>query len=425
MVNPKRIVINSLGETEMDPLKAHHKVKTWLSKVKSQDGDINYLHYADKMSSEASRQIIRLIFDLMEGRNLAKGSPKGARQMTTISSYLTRLPLTIERLEAFCKRTLFQLTEDDVFKFFGSMRDGTLKTGQGLPYKDVQSYVKIFCSFWNWNVRTQRKEGKILPNIVEYLNITNAQKPKWVYFTLKDVEKMCDYAPNMYYKALALFLFDSGIRAPKEMSNVKVSDLTPTPDGNHYFLQIREETSKTFGRKIKLMICSDALKKYLAIAGKSPDDFVFDLDYAASTQMLKKMAFKACGFGKVSITRFNQRRITGGISMYDFRHCSVCHYLPVYKSENQIKYRYGWAKADMIHYYSEFIGMRDTLSEDDLFVNPQNKMQMQVDLEREKQKVVYLQERMDSQRIEFEDRMKKLEAMMIQRITDNAQPKSA
>jgi hypothetical protein len=99
MVNPKRIVINAVGEKEMDPLKAHDKVKTWLSLVKSQNGDINYLHYANKMSPEASRQIIKLIFDLMEGRNLAKGSPKGARQMTTISSYLNRLPLTIERIE--------------------------------------------------------------------------------------------------------------------------------------------------------------------------------------------------------------------------------------------------------------------------------------------------------------------------------------
>ena len=50
-----------------------------------------------------------------------------------------------------------------------------------------------------------------------------------------------------------MFLFDSGIRSPTELMNVKVSDLF----NDFKELNIREEISKTFGRRIKLMICSE------------------------------------------------------------------------------------------------------------------------------------------------------------------------
>ena len=48
------------------------------------------------------------------------------------------------------------------------------------------------------------------------------------------------------------FLFDTGIRAPTEMMNIKVSDLSLMENSNNYELNIRAAISKTFGRKIKL-----------------------------------------------------------------------------------------------------------------------------------------------------------------------------
>ncbi len=56
------------------------------------------------------------------------------------------------------------------------------------------------------------------------------------------------------------------------------------------------------------------------------------------------------------------------LTMYDFRHSSACYWLPRYKSESALKYRFGWKKSEMIHYYTEFLGMRDTITEDDLHV---------------------------------------------------------
>jgi hypothetical protein len=57
------------------------------------------------------------------------------------------------------------------------------------------------------------------------------------------------------------------------------------------------------------------------------------------------------------------------LTMYDFRHCSCCYWLPRYKSESALKYRFGWKKSDNIHYYYEMLGMSDTISEDDMFVD--------------------------------------------------------
>ena len=57
------------------------------------------------------------------------------------------------------------------------------------------------------------------------------------------------------------------------------------------------------------------------------------------------------------------------LTMYDFRHCSCCYWLPRYKSESALKYRFGWKKSDKIHYYSEMLGMKDTISEEDLLVD--------------------------------------------------------
>ena len=55
--------------------------------------------------------------------------------------------------------------------------------------------------------------------------------------------------------------------------------------------------------------------------------------------------------------------------MYDFRHCSCCYWLPRYKSESALKYRFGWKSSDKIHYYSELLGMKDTIAEEDMLMD--------------------------------------------------------
>jgi hypothetical protein len=65
--------------------------------------------------------------------------------------------------------------------------------------------------------------------------------------------------------------------------------------------------------------------------------------------------------------------------MYDLRHASACYWLPRYKSESALKYRFGWKKSDRIHYYTELLGMRDTITADDLQLG-EEKTQMETRL---------------------------------------------
>ena len=79
---------------------------------------------------------------------------------------------------------------------------------------------------------------------------------------------------------------------------------------------------------------------------------------------LKRLAKRILGDGE-SLARENYSQLT----MYDFRHCSCCYWLPRYKSESALKYRFGWKKSEKIHYYSELLGMKDTIVEEDLLTD--------------------------------------------------------
>jgi len=81
-------------------------------------------------------------------------------------------------------------------------------------------------------------------------------------------------------------------------------------------------------------------------------------------QYLKRLSKKILGDG-VSPAGQKYSQLT----LYDFRHCSCCYWLPRYKSESALKFRFGWKKSDKIHYYSEMLGMRDTINEEDLLVD--------------------------------------------------------
>lgn len=400
------------GDVQIDPFGRKHKNDRFFESLQ-ENGRINFYHFENQISKEASKLVVQFLFDMWYGKNLAKGIRKRALSANSIFNYRTRLPRIIEMLESFAKTELLNVTDDHVHEMFRQMREGIIKTKNDKPFKDTRTYAKFFASFWRWHMRIQKKSKTECPDIVCDLDLSRDEKPKWNFFNYEDVKQMSEIAPTPYYRALVLFLFDSGIRPPKELMNVRVKDLTPVPDSDILFLQIRHETSKTFGRKIKLMLSSEMIKRYLAFSKKKPDDFLFDKSYSAMTLAIKKLGYHVLGNGEMNRTKYGHSKVAGGISLYDFRHCSVCHYLPIYKSENQMKYRYGWKKAEMIHYYSEYIGMADTISEEDVFAGATS------NLEQEKQKVQSLQEQLMAQQQEMEAKMKRMEAMLLQKFAEN------
>ncbi|MFH0870072.1 MAG: hypothetical protein V1866_03370 [archaeon] len=407
------ITINNKGEREVDPYNNKGKHEDWLRGIGYFSEKTDYFSFTG-VSSEASELITKYVIDLYSGKNLAKGTYRGQRSYNHLCNIRIRLRRIVEMLENSSKKTLLQFSEDDVLLVFNNMRNGVIISNLGRPFIDTSSYARAFISFWRWIVRTR----KDVFNIVESLDTKKDNKPEWVYFTLKDVERMAEEAPNSYYKALVFFLFDSGLRAPTELMNVRAMDLSDVPGSNLLFLNVRDETSKTFGRKIKLMISSDVIKQYIKRQGLKGEDFLFDRAYIVMTRTIARLGYNILRVG-VPVKQKNFKiLVRKGITLYDFRHNSVCHYLPIYKSENQMKYRYGWKKSEMIHYYSEFMGMRDTITEDDMLIDT-TKTEIQQALQKEQQRVAILEEQLNSQKKDTDERIKQLETMMLQKFADN------
>ena len=151
-----------------------------------------------------------------------------------------------------------------------------------------------------------------------------------------------------------------GVRAPSELINIKISDF----HNDFKEVHIRDEISKTFGRRIKLMLSSDLVKRYIRNEQLEAHDYLFTFKPSNVNRVIKNTAKKLFGDGVSPAGD-----LYSNLTLYDFRHCACCYWLPRYKSESALKYRFGWKKSDKIHYYSELLGMRDTITEDDMLVD--------------------------------------------------------
>ena len=344
-----------------------------------------------------SRIILKYLDDMERGINISNVSVKGPRGYARLFSLKERLIFFAKSFENnYNIKCVTDINEDQLLGFFSDMRVGKVKKSNGGIYKSLDTYSKIFKAFWHWHQKISKKKGLEINDITVDLD-TRSEKPNWVYLTEEQIRKLCDNA-KFEYRVLMMFLFDSGIRAPTELVNVKVSDLM----NDFKELNIREETSKTFGRRIKLMICSDLLKEYVLKKDLKKEDFLFDICPTVTNLYLKRLGERILG-DKPSEAgqKFSE------LTLYDFRHCSCCYWLPRYKSESALKYRFGWKSSDKIHYYSELLGMKDTISEEDLLIDV-TKTEIEKRLLKSEKTNEILQERIRS----MEEQMKNILGLM-------------
>lgn len=338
------------GDMKIDPYKHKERYLKWKEKVKNGIPEI---------SRENSDLVLRYVFDMEKGINIASGSIKGPRGFNRLNTMKDRvIGLSKKFKEQYYIDNITEIKEEQLIEFFYNIKNGTIKRNDGTEYKSIDTLSRVFKAFWHWWMKVNRKQGIEIKDITIDLDISR-EKPDWVYLTEAEVKKLCDNAKHNY-KVLMMFLFDTGIRAPTELINVKVSDLF----NDFKELNIREETSKTFGRRIKLMLSSDLLKDYIKSNALSSEDYLFKICPAVVNRYLKRLAGRILG-DKPSPAGQRYSELT----MYDFRHVSCCYWLPRYKSESALKYRFGWKQSDKIHYYSEFLGMKDTISEEDLLID--------------------------------------------------------
>lgn len=335
---------------KIDPYKHKEKYFSWKNSLNN---------FIPDVSKENSKIILDYMADMESGLNVSSSSKKGARSYIRLNNLKQRIIFLTKTFEKMYNLTnITSISEKNLHEFFTGMRNGTIKRLDGQVYKSPSDYVKIFKAFWHWHQKVNRKQGREISDITVDLD-TSKDKPSWVYLTEDQVKKLIDNASHEY-KVLIMFLYDTGIRAPTELVNIKVSDFY----NNFKELNIRDEISKTFGRRIKLMICSEIIKEYVLEKGLNSESYLFSKHPKVINQYLKRLAEKVLGD---SVSLAGEKY--SNLSMYDFRHCSCCYWLPRYKSESALKFRFGWKKSDKIHYYSEMLGMRDTISEEDLLVD--------------------------------------------------------
>ena len=136
------------------------------------------------------------------------------------------------------------------------------------------------------------------------------------------------------------------------------------------------------------MICSSLLKDYIFKEKLRDDDYIFKVYPKSINQYLRRLAKRVLGDG---VTKAGQKY--SDLTMYDFRHISSCYWRPRYKVESALMYRFGWKKAERVHYYSEFLGMQDTIQEDDLLID-NTKTNLEQNYEKAKRDNELMQEKM-------------------------------
>ena len=342
------------------------------------------------ISSANSRSIMQYLLDMELGVNISSVSVKGPRTPARLNILRSRMVLFAKKFEACGITDLTSLTEEQLFSLFADLRSGAITTVQGRPYQSLDTLTNVFKAFWHWHQKVSRKRGLTVRDITVDLPKYD-EKPKWVYLNESQVFQLCRSARHDY-QVLFTFIIDSGIRT-SELVHLKMSDLY----GDCKELHIRHEIAKkgSFGRRIKLMLCRDLLLDFCKMKQLQPDDYLFSMKPFTVNKYLKGLATRLFGD---HVTEAGKR--FGEISLYDLRHNSCCYWLPRYKSESSLKYRFGWKKSDMIHYYSELLGMRDTIAEEDLLIDV-NKTELERRLVSVEQENQLLKERLGSMEQSF------------------------
>ena len=371
---------------KIDPYKHKERYQNWKKNCQGQ---------IEGISKKNSEIIFQYLEDMEIGRNVSSRSTKGPRSFIRINTLRQKLLFFSKRFKIeFGLDDMTQITEDQIIKFFAKVRTGEISRDDGKVYASIDTYGKAFKSFWHWWMKVNRKQGVILQDITVDLDVRR-DKPKWVYLTEEQVKRMCDNA-NFKYRTLMMFLYDSGVRSPTELINIRISDF----HNDFKEVKIRDEISKTFGRRIKLLLCSDLIRRYVDEEKLGLNDQLFSFKPHNANRYIKSLSKKLFG-EEVSPAGDSYDHLT----MYDFRHCSCCYWLPRYKSESALKYRFGWKKSEKIHYYSELLGMSDTITEEDLFVDA-DRTKIEKENEQIKRQNEILQDRMANMEVQMAKMMR-------------------
>lgn len=314
----------------------------------------------DNLTKKNSDLMIKYIFDMEQGNNVSTKSKKGARCYHRLNALRQKVSKIFRLLQERKIKDVSKLTDKQIQSLFNDMRKGVILSGRGKRYESTSDYVKAFKSFWHWFMKVNAKQNKLIPDITEYVDSSAEKKPKWVYLDEQQIATLLKKC-SPHYAPLIEFLYCSGSRVTEAFSlvgrNIEVKN-------NIVFIHIPDEVAKSSGRKIKLLLCGKNMLQYMKENNIKDEDLLFPLSAPYVNRYLSNLSKELFGEG---ISKAGEKY--SKLTMYDLRHNSCCYWLPRYKTNSALMYKFGWKSEKYIHYYSEFLGMKDPIKDEDLYVD--------------------------------------------------------
>ena len=299
------------------------------------------------ISEYNSAIILEFLSDMEMGKNVSPVSRKGERSVVRLNNLRGKIIFFAD----YFGKNLDQLTKDDIHKLIFDMRNGTLKRKDRKAYLAVGEYVKDFKAFWGWLRRTGRTQFDITLD----LRRSDGRKPPWVYLTEDEFKTLANQATSDY-RALMWLMYDTGMRVTEAYS-IRVGDFA----NDFTQMNIRKEYAKTFGRIIKLKLCSSFIREFVKFHNLGSNDFIFIKEPAAFNKYLRNLAKNLLGASDSPA-----RKPYDKMRLYDIRHNSCCYWLKRYPTTTSLMYRMGWSEEKEVRYYSEFLGQADSIDDENM-----------------------------------------------------------
>jgi len=314
------------------------------------------------ISKESSKIIMQYLFDLEQGKNLGRGSRKGARSYSRLNSYRHKLTKFAKLIEAKRKKSIIKADVDTIHSIISSLK-------QNHSQASITSYGREFKAFWNWYIRTQRLKDKEVKDICWDLE-TAPPKTRFVYVTKEQVDKMLPYL-DYDEQLLTKFIFDTIIRSPKEVLNLRGQDIYER-DGE-VWVNIPDEISKTFGRTFNLLYTGEEILKHIKKNKIGDDDFLFMSIKKYKTHYIPKLRQVATQLFGNKVSHPKAQKMYSELSPYDLRHSGAI-FLRILAQKNNsisldaIRQRGGWSDFTMLTYYTELIGLTGEIKKESLLI---------------------------------------------------------
>lgn len=296
----------------------------------------------------------KLLIDFLKDMELGLNTPLGRNGKRTGGTLLNLAQHNLLFLQHF-KKPITKIIKLDVHELENKFSTGKIKRKRGGNFTQFGNYLKDFKVWVHWLQRTKHIKEDITIDLS-----AKTTKPSWVYL---DEEQIKSFFNKLSFdmRVLCWFIYDSGIRVT-EGNSLLIENFSK----DFTEVDIPDEVAKTFGRTIKLKICSQYLKEYVKEKKLKPSDYLFQKDLFAMNKYLKYHCAKM--FGKDKVSNPKAKGLYGSFTMYDIRHNSSCYWLNRYPTQKGLMYRFGWRSASKIEYYSEFLGVKDEITDADLII---------------------------------------------------------